>query len=162
MRGILIDPVAKSLAEVNVGRGNSAIYALLCDPDHGMTVDTFDVVELPTGDAIYIDDEGLLKDPEYFFAVNGSQPIAGRGLVLGTTSKGESADATITLADLAKQVSWPAVEFTGLEPIPEGTTTNHPVFGEMVVMGHTAKFKPADRCCQHGQANCLECVPYRC
>ena len=36
------------------------------------------------GDTLYVDDEGLLKNPEYFFTVKGcTQPLAGNGILVG-------------------------------------------------------------------------------
>jgi len=42
----------------------------------------------------YVNEEGLLDDPQYFFMFSdGHQPIAGRGVILSTTEDGGEAPA---------------------------------------------------------------------
>ena len=54
--------------------------------------------EIGNGDIIYVDDEGLLKPLDWFFAVKGGhQPFAGCGLVLGSNAEGETVSARIAL-----------------------------------------------------------------
>lgn len=101
MQAYLIDPIAKTITVVEHAGGLESIYAhLQC----GMV----DAIRLPTGDAIYIDDEGLLAaDPEAagFFAVNGHpHPVAGRGLVVGTTSEGDDADPAASLVEITNNI----------------------------------------------------------
>lgn len=56
-------------------------------------------------DAIFVDDEGLLKPLDWFFAVKGGhQPFAGCGLVLGNDEEGESVSARIALHELKRRI----------------------------------------------------------
>lgn len=59
-------------------------------------------------DVIYVDDEGLIKGPVYqFFGVKGyPQPLAGRGLVLGTDKQGNSIAPETTREWLHQNVFW--------------------------------------------------------
>jgi hypothetical protein len=65
----------------------------------------FTVVTFEQGDTIFIDDEGLLKPLEWFFAFKGArQPFAGMGLVLGSNGDGDTVSARITLEALKARV----------------------------------------------------------
>ena len=64
---------------------------------------------LENGDVIFVDDEGLLKGPTHFFrvkSVNGGQPLAGRGVVLGSDGEGGSADVKTSLEEITSRVRW--------------------------------------------------------
>lgn len=85
MQALLIDPKARTITPVEYTGDYKEINAHI-------EADLFDVVRLyPNGDGAFVDDEGLLKDPEYFWAHrNYPQPLAGRGLLLGVDAEGES------------------------------------------------------------------------
>ena len=71
-----------------------------------MNCDLFDVVYFDFGD-IYVDDEGLLNNPEHFFVIGKAQPLAGRGLVFGPVGEdGETTPATISIDYLKDQVGY--------------------------------------------------------
>lgn len=57
-------------------------------------------------DGIYCDDEGLLRnDVQHFFGVRGrTEPIAGRGLVLGVDGDGFDISPSLTLEALRERV----------------------------------------------------------
>lgn len=76
--GYLVDPVEKTVVEVVLSDNYRAIYPLL-------KCDTFDVVTINDDmDGIFVDDEGLMKDDQSFFHLEGyPSALAGRGLVLG-------------------------------------------------------------------------------
>jgi len=60
-----------------------------------------------TPDVIYVDEEGLLKEPKNFFALDGQTEIlAGNGLVIGYGKLGESIDAEITMDYIKGKVLW--------------------------------------------------------
>jgi hypothetical protein len=64
---------------------------------------------LANGDVIFVDDEGLLNGPTHFFRiknVNGGQPLAGRGVVLGSDGEGGSADVKTSLEEITSLVRW--------------------------------------------------------
>lgn len=69
-------------------------------------------VQLPNGDTIFVNDEGLLTEPEHFFMVAGyPQPLAGNGILMGADLiTGETADAITSLETLAKNVTFSSAE----------------------------------------------------
>ena len=80
---------------------------------------------------MYVDDEGLYVENQVFFGIAGCpQPLAGRGLILGTDDEGDSTDCTSSLDTIKKMVTWleqgatsprPVMEFFGFDDI-EGLT----------------------------------------
>jgi hypothetical protein len=108
MKAFLIDPIARTITEVvhdREGRdgGLRDIYRLLgCD--------LVDVVRMNDGDGIYVDDEGLLKqpDPNSFWAMpelyGEVAAWTGKGLVLGSDAQGDSTEPKITLDELKRIV----------------------------------------------------------
>ena len=96
MRGILIDPWLKTVTEVDCGEGIESIYRMLSNP-LGPKVDLFTIgMNWRNGDTLYVDDEGLLKRGMRLFGI-GSKPLAGNGLILGSTTEGHSKDADFYL-----------------------------------------------------------------
>ena len=50
-----------------------------------------------SGDTLFIDDAGLLKDNQAFFCIHGDhRPLAGYGVILGTDEEGESCDVKLS------------------------------------------------------------------
>jgi hypothetical protein len=95
MIAYLIDPMARSITEVEYDDSN---YRNICEL---IDAQLFDVVRFSaTRDVIFVDDEGLFN-PRGFFRVDGyPSPLAGKGLVLGTNSEGESIEPGLSLEDL--------------------------------------------------------------
>lgn len=112
MRAILIDPTAKTLVEFDYKRGDSGIASVIgCD--------LFTVVNIgSTGqggrECIFVDDEGLLKDGQDFFAI-GDYELAGKGLVLGCDWEGETVATKVDIDRLRSAVRWMSAD----EPKPE-------------------------------------------
>lgn len=99
IKAILIDVDTFEVSEIDIEQDNiKQIYkAIRCD--------TFDCVGLPNGDAIYVDDEGLLNDPQRFFAINGETAIlAGNGLIMGTGPEGESVNPKTSIDHIRDRV----------------------------------------------------------
>lgn len=64
-------------------------------------------LELPNGDDLFVDEEGLLKSPEYFFMHEaGHQPFAGNGIIVGHDKEGETIAARSTLVDVIGKVDF--------------------------------------------------------
>lgn len=128
MRAILIDPFDESVTEVEYDGDYKNIYKLLSHPEHH--VDCFTVVYLENGDGIFVDDEGLFKDPKHFFTYTGyDQPIAGKGLVLGTDEEGNSVSPKTVLGDLQPKIGFRhdirLLDFEHFEGV-----TDHPIMGK--------------------------------
>lgn len=95
----------------------------------------FTAVEIEDGDAIFVDDDGLLHDPQHFFVYRGfDQPLAGNGVVLGTDHDGESTDAKVTLDALKERVVFVtldeakdiAARIHAVTPLPPGAVPLEP------------------------------------
>lgn len=97
MRAILIKPDAvghKHVEVVEYDGDYRSIYNLISWSERQVT--TFDCVMIDDNHTIFVDDEGLLYNPEHFFLFEGyDQPLAGRGLILGTDEDGESVDCKL-------------------------------------------------------------------
>jgi hypothetical protein len=103
MLAYLIDTVKLEVREVEISGDYREIYKLI-------DCEIFTVVAINDSDVIYVDDEGLLVDlrKQTFFMYNGiPQPLAGKGLVLGTDMEtGESTSPKISLMEVIKAVSY--------------------------------------------------------
>jgi hypothetical protein len=98
--GFLIDPAAMSIAPW-LYNGDWRTIA----PAIRIGQSPFTIVHIDDGDVIYVDDEGLLKPLDWFFAIKGGhQPFAGCGLVLGSDEDGESVSAKIALHELKRRI----------------------------------------------------------
>jgi hypothetical protein len=110
MKAILINPFDKSITEVELKTGDLAeIYAL--------TDSTIvEAVSVSQGNDVFINEEGLLGDldEQQFFLLgdnnNGWMMLAGKGLVLGNNSDGDSVSTTLTVPQLWQMVAWPEHE----------------------------------------------------
>jgi hypothetical protein len=111
MNAYLIDPFNKSITAVNYDGKLQSMYALLGDD-----VSCVDVCRINhAGDAIFVDDEGLLKDEDnqaYFYVTHESGSLethvmlAGRGLVLGCDGNGDSCSPEVQLDQLTRRIIW--------------------------------------------------------
>jgi len=111
MRGILIDPFAQEIVEVDYsGDWRDIKKFLQCD--------LFTTVYMPdTTDSIFVDDEGLyVENQRYFKFASYPQPLAGMGLVLGCNDEGDSVSCESTLEQVKAMVEW-CDEGTSVEPM---------------------------------------------
>jgi hypothetical protein len=107
IKGILIDPKAKSVTEVESATGFDLqeIYALLgcsCITSYGIGYDN-----------ALCDDEGLLKGDEHMqsvgcYTLKGSTQshLVGRTLVVGTGMEGETISPASTIEEIQAIVQW--------------------------------------------------------
>jgi hypothetical protein len=104
MDAYLIDPKMLQVTKVTIGTDYTEIYKFI-------ECSCFTTIEINNkGDALYIDDEGLLVDwnEQVFFKYEGWYgPLAGKGLVLGCDlNTGESRSPIITLEEVQRAVSY--------------------------------------------------------
>jgi len=113
MQAILIDPFTQTIEAVDYSGDYKDIYSLLeCD----LFTTVYRVVVTAMADTLYVDDEGLYVEDQKFFKLKGyPQPLAGRGLVLGSTDDGDSTDCVSTVEDIQDIVEWCADGMT-VEP----------------------------------------------
>lgn len=106
VRGILIDPKLGEIKEVSLlcrtdGSCLADLYMLI-----GCTTITNPVI-LPNDDGLIVDDEGLFVEEKHFFKfADYTQPLCGRGILLGTDKEGESADVKTTLSEVRSMVKF--------------------------------------------------------
>lgn len=115
IRGILIDPVAKKLSYIDIAINESG--SCLKSLYKAINCDLVELVRLSDSLDLWVDEEGLLKIDEntkYFHADGMSNPIAGRGVILGvkqTEDGEESTDCPCTIEDLSKEIKFREFSF---------------------------------------------------
>jgi hypothetical protein len=116
MKAILIDPIRHSVGMVECTSHYTEIYRLLSDEANGLKVDTFTSVRINDRNCLWVDDNGLLKDPRYFFIWRGyQQPLAGRGLIQGITGGGDTVSTDLKAAAVAAMVRFAEFSVQGFE-----------------------------------------------
>jgi len=100
MRAILIDPKARTVTKIDSPLRSRDLRKLL-------QCSTFDVVRLGVHDDLFVDDEGMLRNPSAFFRIRGyGAAIAGRAVLCRHDSDGHSAPATWPLKLVRSLVSF--------------------------------------------------------
>ena len=96
MKGVLVDPYTRTIENVEVGDWRDIQKHLQCDVFSSGGYDE-------GGDAIYVNDEGLYDETEFWYAPDVyPYPYAGRVLFLGINrANGESQDAWLDAEDVA-------------------------------------------------------------
>ncbi|VVC76013.1 hypothetical protein AQUSIP_13140 [Aquicella siphonis] len=98
MRAIKIDVTNCTVTEVDVSNLK----------DKQAIVDGYICVgfEYPDGKHVcYVNDEGLLNNPQHFFASKyGYQPYAGNGVIVGSTLTGNDSPCTLTLDEVKASI----------------------------------------------------------
>lgn len=103
MKAFLIDPAARTVTPVDVEGGIDGVRRLIGFP----TVDS-DEIDL-NGDRLFFDEECFIRSAPGSprFRVDSLAPVAGRGLVVGSSAQGkELADAVIGLEALQRRVAF--------------------------------------------------------
>lgn len=62
-------------------------------------------IDGPSMDSIFVDDEGLLASDGYVFDYLG-HPIAGKGMILGCDSEGESISTGLSVVEVYRNINW--------------------------------------------------------
>jgi hypothetical protein len=134
IRGILIDPEARTIEEVWHNGNFKQIYEFI-------KASTFTGVNVDRRNCIYVDDEGLLNHPRYFFVWEGyAQPLANRGLILGFNEEGDTVSCTLDMDEVKRKVSFTELSVQGFTTKEEDNVeimpgikgfriSNTPVFG---------------------------------
>ena len=87
IRAILIDPFTETVSQVTLADTKLQTYY------HLLGCDLITIAGLADGVDMILDDEGLLKDSSsqaYFKIGIGSQPFAGKALIVGTDEEGNT------------------------------------------------------------------------
>ena len=114
MKAYYIDPILEFVAEVSYSGDYKEIYKWI-------QAKTFDVVNINGyGDGLYVDDEGLLKEKNYYYSLpvyrynseklEGKyelQTYAGKSIIIGLDGNGDSDDVKGLSFDLLKdRIKW--------------------------------------------------------
>ncbi len=116
MKAIKIDVIKKEVYEVEIDDSIDSIYKHL-------ECEIFEQVGpfLPNGDAVLVDEEGLLKDEPIGAFKMGTYPavLSGHGLIHGLNhNTGETSSAKSLVEFIRSQV-----KFVGVDQLPEATLT---------------------------------------
>lgn len=150
MRGYLVDPFTKTVTEVETTGYPHFKELIEVGLIAAVTVAVYEDNKsmIPPRDTVWVDDEGLyVKDQAYFHVIGYNQPLAGKGILLGTDAEGETVGAYMEFEPFKALVSFPDVELDHMESIPEGTTEVHPAFGDepIPVVGSYPVFRPKSK-----------------
>lgn len=106
-RTVLIDPFNQTITEQTVEHDLDAYYRLLnVELIEAVYTDDEGGSILPDRfDALYVDEEGLLKSDARFFEISG-KVLAGRAMTIGVTSSGKDAEAKATLEEVKAAVKF--------------------------------------------------------
>lgn len=106
---LLIDPFACKVTPVGLDRDDLQTYYAALSHDT-MPVHLFEVTRphgLATGDALFFDEEGNFKIAERGFIFHGLHtPIAGKGLIVGSDRRGNSANVETNPFSLSRVVHY--------------------------------------------------------
>jgi hypothetical protein len=141
LHGYLVDPYTKTIKEVYVSPYPAWKALIEVDMIEAVTIARYADGTMET---LWIDEEGLLHDKAdgpYIKVKTHPQPMAGKGIILGTDAQGETVNSKLPMNLVQQLISFPTdVRFTGFEALPE-TTVVLPGIGEMTQIGHRAVFE---------------------
>jgi len=104
MKLILIDAVNKEVKEIEVSEKNH-----FEEMKFFMGVEWATIARTESFD-VWVDDEGLLKDPKHFFLIEGyPEPLAGNGIIANTDEEGNTISPTATLEEIRNKVQFVSV-----------------------------------------------------
>lgn len=107
MKAIYIDPTTRTIEQIDCKGDIYDMYRLL-------EINCVTVVHVTAKDDLWLDDEGLLKqgDQDYFLwahedgAEAGLYVYAGKGLILGHTPDGDTADCCMSIEAVQHRLRW--------------------------------------------------------
>ena len=90
MRAIVINAADRTVSEAQIDGSLKSLQQIV-----GGLIDPVYPGLDGTDHHCYVNDEGLLNNPQHFFMLkDGHQPLAGNGVILSTTHDGDEAPAT--------------------------------------------------------------------
>ena len=110
--GVLIDPFTKTITEIEVENDLHVWYKLL-------DCELVDVIRLTARVDLWIDDEGLFKEPPkqaYFYIADLLEPVAGRALLLSHDAGGNSRSLLTKAAEIEPYVCFVNTGIKGFRP----------------------------------------------
>ena len=111
MRAILVNPIDETIREVFYTK-HQELSRLEWTRDV-LNVHTIDGIRLDeNGHYMYVDDEGMLANMNYFFRYTNDdfyvEPVllAGKGLIVGTNEEGEDIEPELTVEDIISRIKF--------------------------------------------------------
>jgi hypothetical protein len=102
MRAIVINAEQRAVSEVEIDGSLKSLQQVV-----GGLIDAVYPGLEGTDHHCYVNDEGLLNNPQHFFMLrNGHQPLAGNGVILSTTGEGEEAPSTLSVEWVKERVTF--------------------------------------------------------
>lgn len=130
MKAYLIDPDRHEITEVDYDPDNQLITDII-GSESGLDYWQVNLMQ----DTIYVDDDGLFQHKTLFRIRMHNRPgietvkiLAGKGLVLGVDSLGNSIPPTQTINWFRKHIDWPDLEFSHIQT--RHGVMDHPVLGK--------------------------------
>ena len=105
MRAIIINPEDRTITETEIDGSLKSLQQIV----GGLIDPVYQGLDEPHH--CYVNEEGLLDDPQYFFMFkDGHQPLAGHGVILSTTDDGGEAPCTLSLDWVKERVTFMNLE----------------------------------------------------
>jgi len=99
MRAIVIDPAARTVEEIDTDASLASLQEVVGG--------CIEYVAVDESHHCYVNEEGLLEQPEHFFMFDGGhQPLVGRGIILSSTPEGDEAPCGLPLDWVNERVSF--------------------------------------------------------
>jgi hypothetical protein len=140
LRGILIDPVHRSITEEFI-TGKNMVSTFIREYGKFTTVAH---VYTPEHRYVFVlNDEGLMKpNPGPFWKPRGyPQPLEGPALMMGLTEgPGDYCSNDLPLDFMQARITFPAVRFTGFKE--SSGEEDHPLLGRVFTVRREAQFEP--------------------
>ena len=101
MRAIIINPEDRTITETETDGSLKSLQQIV----RGLIEPVYQ--GLDDNHHCYVNEEGLLNDPQYFFMfTDGHQPLAGRAVILSTTNDGGEAPCTLSVDWVKERVTF--------------------------------------------------------
>lgn len=108
MQAYFIDAAARTVNQIETAGGLAEMYRLIgCELVQAVKIGN-------EGDALYVDEEGLLKPQAHLFHLMGHN-IAGNGLIVGTDDEGNDVDARMNLDTIRNAIQWATPDELGYD-----------------------------------------------
>jgi hypothetical protein len=106
MRAIVIDSMMQTVKEATLSKEDTLTQMQTLV---GGYIER--ATQLPNGDDVFVNEEGLLRSPRHFFTiVGGHQPYAGNAVILNSDEEGDSAPAKSDLVYITTSVKFLTLE----------------------------------------------------
>lgn len=101
MRAIIINAETRTITETEIDGSLKSLQQIV----GGLIETVYD--GLDDDHHCYVNEEGLLENPQHFFLFkDGHQPLAGNGVILGSTADGDEAACTLTLDWVKERITF--------------------------------------------------------